>query len=85
MTHTTTVRLDDKTHNELAQLAKLRQHKTKTAAIAEAIHLAYQQAQAEALEAAYTAAVADNPHYPYETADERTTLRKRRNLRQATA
>ncbi|GAB2763068.1 hypothetical protein GCM10027174_44690 [Salinifilum aidingensis] len=38
--------------------------------------------QDDYLDAAYVAAVVDNPHYPYEDAAERTVARARRNRRQ---
>ncbi len=39
--------------------------------------------QDDHLDAAYAAAVADNPNYPYEDAAERAAARARRNRRQA--
>jgi len=41
------------------------------------------QLQEEKLQAGYAAAVAENPHYPYESADEASVLRASRRARQA--
>jgi hypothetical protein len=50
-------------------------------AVQGAIHRAWQELQADKLDAGYAAAVADNPHYPYESADEAAVLRARRRVR----
>ena len=55
---------------------------SRSAAIQDAIHSAWRQLQADKLEAGYAAAVADNPHYPYESAEEAAVLRARRRARQ---
>src|SRR5260370_36313916 len=47
-----------------------------------AIHSAWRRLQADKLEAGYAAAVAGNPHYPYESAEEAAVLRARRRARQ---
>jgi predicted transcriptional regulator len=76
-----TVRLDEETSRQLAELAE--HHRSRSAAVQDAIHRAWRQLQEEKLEAAYAATVADNPHYPYESAEEAATLRARRRARQA--
>jgi predicted transcriptional regulator len=78
-----TVRLDDEAARQLAELAE--HHRSRSAAVQDAIHQAWQQLQAEKLDAGYAAAVAENPHYPYESAEEAATLRARRRARQARA
>jgi predicted transcriptional regulator len=76
-----TVRLDDETSQELAELAE--RHPSRSAAVQAAIHQAWQRLQEEKLQAGYAAALADNPHYPYESAEEAAVLRARRRARQA--
>jgi len=76
-----TVRLDEDTARELAELAQ--RHRSRSAAVQDAIHRAWQRLQEEKLEAGYAAAIAENPHYPYESAEEAATLRSRRRIRQA--
>jgi len=68
------------TSRELAELAG--HYPSRSAAIQDAIHSAWRQLQADKLEAGYAAAVADNPHYPYESAEEAAVLRTRRRARQ---
>jgi predicted transcriptional regulator len=81
MTNAMTVRLDDDSARQLAELAE--HHRSRSAAVQDAIHRAWQQLQADKLDAGYAAAVAENPHYPYESAEEAATLRARRRARQA--
>jgi predicted transcriptional regulator len=81
MTNAMTVRLDDETARQLAELAE--RYRSRSAAVQDAIHRAWQQLQDEKLDAGYAAAVADNPHYPYESAEEAAALRARRRARQA--
>jgi predicted transcriptional regulator len=81
MTSAMTVRLDDEISRELAELAE--RHPSRSAAVQAAIHQAWQQLQEEKLLAGYAAAVAENPHYPYESAEEAAALRARRRARQA--
>jgi len=76
-----TLRLDDETARQLAELAE--HYRSRSAAVQDAIRRAWQQLQDEKLDAGYAAAVADNPHYPYESADEARVLRARRRARQA--
>ena len=80
MTNAMTVRLDEETSRELAELAG--HYPSRSAAIQDAIHTAWRQLQADKLEAGDAAAVADNPHYPYESAGEAAVLRARRRARQ---
>lgn len=79
MTSALTVRLDEDTARELAELAE--RYRSRSAAIQDAIHRAWRQLQADKLEAGYTAAVAENPYYPYESAEEADVLRVRRRAR----
>ncbi len=72
-----TVRLDEDTARELAELAQ--RHRSRSAAVQDAIHRAWQQLQADKLDAGYAA---ENPHYPYESAEEAAVLRTRRRSRQ---
>lgn len=81
MTSAMTVRLDEDTARELAELAEL--YRSRSAAVQEAIHQAWQQLQAEKLDAGYAAAIAENPHFPYESAEEAAALRARRRARQS--
>jgi Arc/MetJ-type ribon-helix-helix transcriptional regulator len=80
MTSAMTVRLDDETSRELAELAE--RHPSRSAAVQAAIHQAWQRLQEEKLQAGYAAAVAENPYYPYESAEEAALLRARRQARQ---
>ena len=80
MTNAMTVRLDEETSRELAELAG--HYPSRSAAIQDAIHGAWRRLQADKLEAGYAAAVAGNPHYPYESAGEAAVLRARRRARQ---
>jgi predicted transcriptional regulator len=81
MTTAMTVRLDEDTARQLTELAE--HYRSRSAAVQDAIHRAWQQLQDEKLDAGYAAAVADNPHYPYESAEEAAALRARRRARQA--
>jgi predicted transcriptional regulator len=80
MTSAMTVRLDEETSRELAELAE--RHPSRSAAVQAAIHQAWQRLQEDKLQAGYAAAVAGNPHYPYESAGEAAVLRARRRVRQ---
>lgn len=80
MTSALTVRLDDETAHELTELAE--RYRSRSAAVQDAIHRAWEQLQAEKLEAGYAQAVAENPYYPYESAEEAAVLRRRRRVRQ---
>lgn len=81
MTHAMTVRLDPATEQQLAELAE--RQPSRSAAVTDAIRLAWQRLQEDRLDAAYASVVAEDPHYPYESAAERQTMRARRNRRQS--
>jgi predicted transcriptional regulator len=76
-----TVRLDPSTHDRLRQIVEGR-FRSNNAAIIEAINKLWEALQDEELDAAYAAAAIENPAYPYESAEERTVSRSRRNARQ---
>lgn len=80
MTSALTLRLDEETAGELAELAE--RYRSRSAAVQDAIHRAWEELQAEKLEAGYAAAVAENPYYPYESAEEASVLRARRRDRE---
>jgi predicted transcriptional regulator len=80
MTNAVTIRLDGETAHELAELAE--RYRSRSAAVQDAIHQAWRQMQADKLDAGYAAAVSENPHYPYESAEEAAVLRARRRARQ---
>src|SRR5258708_765920 len=69
MTSVLTVRLDEETARELAELAE--RYRSRSAAIQDAIHRTWRRLQADKLEAGYAAAVAENPYYPYESPSSR--------------
>jgi len=81
MTSAMTVRLGEDTARELDELAQ--RHRSRSAAMQDAIHQAWAQLQDEKLEAGYAAAAAENPEYPYESAEEAAVLRSRRRDRAA--
>lgn len=82
MTHAMTVRLDEETARQLADLAASG-YPSRSAVVIDAIHQAWQRRQEEVLDAAYQAAVTANPNYPYESSEERKTARARRQRRAA--
>lgn len=81
MSHAMTVRLDDETAQQLAELAE--GQPSRAAAVVAAIREAWQRFQEQKLEQAYAAAVAENPNYPYESAEERAAIRSRRQARES--
>jgi Arc/MetJ-type ribon-helix-helix transcriptional regulator len=81
MTTAMTVRLGEETARELDELAQ--RYRSRSAAVQDAIHQAWAQLQDEKLEAGYAAAAAENPDYPYESAEEAAVLRARRRDRAA--
>lgn len=81
MAYSMTLRLDPSTHDRLRRIVEGR-FRSNNAAIVAAINKLWETLEDEELDAAYAAAVADNPAYPYESADERTVSKKRRNARQ---
>jgi predicted transcriptional regulator len=76
-----TVRLDEETARQLGELAE--GHRSRSDAVQYAIHCAWEQLQTDKLAAGYASARAENPHYPYESAEERAALRARRPAREA--
>lgn len=83
MTHAMTIRLDDETFRRLTDLEAA--SPSRSAAVVAAIREAWDRLQEEKLEAAYAAAVAESPSYPFENDEERSVVRARRNARQANA
>jgi len=81
MTHAMSVRLDDETAKQLADLVSAG-HTSKTAALQDAVHVAWRELQYRRLEEGYTAIAADNPHYPFESAEDAAIRRKRRAERE---
>jgi hypothetical protein len=81
MSYAMTVRLDDETARQLAELAAGKP--SRAAAVTAAIREAWQRLQERKLEQAYVAVVAECPDYPYESGDERAAIRMRRNTREA--
>ncbi|GGM34627.1 putative antitoxin MazE4 [Longimycelium tulufanense] len=79
MTNPTTVRLDETTLRRLDELAQC--YPSRTAAVVDAINKAWQELHEAKLAAAYDAVAAENPHYPYESAEERDAMRARRAAR----
>jgi predicted transcriptional regulator len=79
--HSMTVRLDDQTRQRLHDIVQGR-YRSANAAIVDAINKRWEVLHDEQLDAAYAAAVRDNPAYPYESEAERTAARRRRNARQ---
>jgi predicted transcriptional regulator len=75
-----TVRLDEETARELSELAA--RYRSRSAAVQDAIHRAWRQMQADKLDAGDAAAITENPHYPYESAEEAAVLSTRRRSRQ---
>lgn len=82
MTRAMTVRLDDETARELTELTA-GGYPSRSAAVIDAIHQAWLRQQDDALDTAYAVAVAENPCYPYESSEERSVVRARRNRRVA--
>ena len=78
MTSALTVRLDEDTIRQLAELAE--HYGGRSAALQEAIRHAWRELQEEKLDAG-AAAAAENPHYPYESAVEAAVLRSRSRAR----
>jgi predicted transcriptional regulator len=76
MTHAMTVRLDDETEAKLSDLAA--HFPSRSAAVQTAIRQAWITMQEERLGRGYADVVAENPHYPFESAEEATAFRRRR-------
>ncbi|ORX13079.1 antitoxin [Mycobacterium xenopi] len=79
--HSMTLRLDDQTRQRLQDIVK-DGYRSANAAIVDAINKRWEALHQEQLDAAYAAAVQDNPNYPYDSETERRTARARRNTRQ---
>jgi hypothetical protein len=84
MTHAMTVRLDDDTQAKLDDLAeRLAGAAGRSEAVRIAIVRTWQELEDERLAGQYAAVVAENPHYPYESAEEAEAMRERRRKRMA--
>lgn len=77
MTHAMSVRLDDETASQLDDLVSAGRT-SKAAALQEAVHIAWRELQYRRLEEGYAAVAAENPHYPFESAEDAAIRRKRR-------
>jgi predicted transcriptional regulator len=71
-----TVRLDDETDAKLTELAA--HYPSRSAAVQTAIRQAWITMQEERLGQGYASVVAENPHYPFESAKEAAAFRRRR-------
>jgi len=83
--YSTRLRLDEPTRQRLQDVIAAGHYRSGNAAIIDAINRLWELLRDEALDAAYAAAVEDNPSYPYESDAERVAARSRRNARQKTA
>jgi predicted transcriptional regulator len=79
----TRLRLDEQTHKRLQEIVG--RYRSNNAAIIDAINRLWEAVQEEELDAGYAAAVQENPAYPYESEDERSAARARRDARQKAA
>jgi predicted transcriptional regulator len=77
MTYTISVRMDDQTASQLADLASAG-HTSKAAAVHDAVRLAWRELQYRRLEEGYDSVAADNPHYPFESSQDATIRKARR-------
>lgn len=76
--------MDEQTHERLREIVAGR-YRSNNAAIVDAINRLWQSLREQELDAAYAAAVKDNPAYPYESETERAVARARRNTWQQTS
>ena len=83
--YSTRLRLDEPTRQRLEDVVAAGHYRSGNAAIVDAINRLWEALREEDLDAAYAAAVEENPNYPYESDAERATARRRRNARQKTA
>jgi len=83
--YSTRLRLDKPTRQRLEDVVAAGHYRSGNAAIVDAINRLWEALREEDLDAAYAAAVEENPNYPYESDAERVTARRRRNARQKTA
>ncbi|ULE31061.1 antitoxin [Mycobacterium sp. IDR2000157661] len=81
--YSTRLRLDASTHQRLQDIVGKGHYRSSNAAIVDAINRLWDHVCEQELDAAYAAAVAENPSYPYESVAERAAARARRNRRQA--
>jgi predicted transcriptional regulator len=81
MTYAMSVRLDEETARQLDDLVSAG-HTSKASALQEAIHVAWRELQYRRLEEGYAAIAAENPHYPFESAEDAAIRRKRRAERE---
>lgn len=78
-----TVRLNDELIRQLDELAA--HYPSRSAAVVAAIQAAWERLREERLAEGYVTAHAENPFYPYESAEEAAALRGRRRGREASA
>jgi Arc/MetJ-type ribon-helix-helix transcriptional regulator len=83
--YSTRLRLDEPTRQRLEEVVASGHYRSNNAAIVDAINRLWEQVREDVLDAAYAAAVEDNPSYPYESEAERGAARRRRNARQQAA
>jgi antitoxin MazE4 len=83
--YSTRLRLDEPTRQRLEEVVASGHYRSNNAAIVDAINRLWEQVHEDVLDAAYAAAVEDNPSYPYESEAERGAARNRRNARQQAA
>ena len=77
--YSTRLRLDQPTRQRLDEVVAAGHYRSNNAAVVDAINRLWEELRQDDLDAAYAAAVADNPSYPYESEAERATARTRRN------
>jgi predicted transcriptional regulator len=73
--------LDEETARQLDDLVSAA-HTSKAAALQDAGNVAWRQLQYRRLEEGYAAIAAENPHYPFESAEDAVVRRKRRAERE---
>lgn len=83
--YSTRLRLDEPTRQRLEEVVASGHYRSNNAAIVDAINRLWELVHEDILDAAYAAAVEDNPSYPYESEAEREAARTRRNARQRAA
>jgi Arc/MetJ-type ribon-helix-helix transcriptional regulator len=83
--YSTRLRLDQPTRQRLDEVVAAGHYRSNNAAVVDAINRLWEQLRQDDLDAAYAAAVADNPSYPYESEAERAVAQARRNARQQAA
>lgn len=83
--YSTRLRLDEPTRQRLDEVVASGHYRSNNAAIVDAINRLWEQVREDSLDAAYAAAVEENPTYPYESEAERDAARRRRNTRQQAA